>query len=405
MANNKQNVAEKAIEIYQKVKNAQGLVATLGGTATLVIGLVFMIVGLVILALIVGITIYLIFSADSMTATTASAQGNPAMYYDSPTQLDDDGTQYAWPVPTINRISSEFGFRVHPVTGEVGKAHNGIDIANGADKTELQPIYAMADGVVTLAGAANGYGQAIYIQHANGLLTKYGHLDSKMEVSVQQGVKKGQRIGRIGAGKVGSSTGSHLHFQVELEGVPVNPLNYVSPPGETGFGDWKPPASPTGANGVPGEIAYRPLNIEAMYAYLNGRGTMMGDRGILSMIDQAGRNTGVDPYVLLAITGAEQSFVGRGESQAEAKARNPWNVYGCWCKGKGSQLTTEQAAEVAANTIVKLAQNTPAGMNPLRWINQPQGVNPKGYYAADPIWWSNVTKIRNDLYQRAGVIP
>lgn len=402
-----ETLLEKGISIYHKYKNVKGLVAVLGTTTGGIIALVLLLLVLVVLAVIILMTVYLLFTAEP--SPVEANQGMPGSYYDSPNQLDVDGQSFAWPVPTISRISSPFGPRTHPVSGEVGKAHNGIDIANGPDKTELQPIYSMADGHVIVAGAVSGYGYAIYIEHAGGLKTIYGHLDSNITVSVGQQIKKGERIGRIGAGKVGSSTGPHLHFQVELNGVAVNPLNYISPPSETGFGDWKPPTA--GDNGNGGQVntitslAYRPLNIDALASYLNGRQAMMGDRSILQMIDTAGKVKGIDPYVLLAITGAEQSFVPRSNPKASLIVKNPWNVFGCWCKGKGATLTTEQAAEIAANTIIKLSQGTPAGMDPLEWINQPSGVNPRGYYASDSTWWIHVSQIRADLYKRGGVIP
>ncbi|WP_139293652.1 M23 family metallopeptidase, partial [Mycobacterium tuberculosis] len=116
-------------------------------------------------------------------------------------------------------------------------------------------IYAMAAGTVTLAGAASGYGQAIYIDHGNGLVSKYGHLEAAMDVRVASQVSKGQKIGRIGHGRVGTSTGAHLHFQVEKNGVAVNPLNYVQPPGSSG------PGKVNNLN----IFVYKPLNIEATY--------------------------------------------------------------------------------------------------------------------------------------------
>ncbi len=405
MAGQAKKLAEKGIELYQKYKQAEGLIAFLGSTAGLILLAIAAVILVIIVAILCLLVVYLVFTAPPSPVELAPGQGYPGNYYDSPSQLDVDGTAYAWPVPTIARMSSSFGPRIHPVTGEVGKFHKGIDIADGAAKTELQPIYAMADGTVLVAGAVNGYGQAIYIQHEGGLLTIYGHLDSHMIVSPGQAVKKGQRIGRIGAGQVGTSTGAHLHFQVELNGNAVNPLNYVSPPTTPGFGDWKPPTGSENGGGPGGDLAYRPLNIDAMAAYLNGRGAMMGDRGVLQMIDQAGKAKGVDPYLLLAITGAEQSFVPRSNNHASQIVKNPWNVFGCWCKGKGATLTTEQAAEIAANTIIKLSKDRPPGMNPIQWLNMPPGGNPRGYYAGDGSWWIHVSSIRNDLLKRGGVIP
>src|SRR5690606_23087643 len=134
-----------------------------------------------------------------------------------PKYIDTDGMAYAWPVPTITRISSYFGLR----DVEVGsKNHKGIDIAHidGANHTALVPIYAMAAGTVSQAGAALGYGQVVIIDHEGELQSVYGQIDYRMEVQVGEYVEKGQRIGRIGAGKVGTSSGPHLHFEVRLRG-------------------------------------------------------------------------------------------------------------------------------------------------------------------------------------------
>lgn len=141
--------------------------------------------------------------------------------------------EYVWPVPTIHRISSGFGNRP-------GGMHRGIDITNGNAGGEA--IYAMADGVVLHAGPRDpkGFGQAIYIYHGNGLYTRYGHLQwDAYGVKTGEKVKKGQFIGRIGKGKVGQSTGPHLHFEVIINGshTPsgsiagkwINPLRFVRP--------------------------------------------------------------------------------------------------------------------------------------------------------------------------------
>jgi len=141
--------------------------------------------------------------------------------------------EYVWPVPTIHRISSGFGMRP-------GGMHRGIDISNG--NSAGHAVYAMADGVVIHAGPRdpNGFGQAVYIYHGNGLYTRYGHLQwNAYGVKTGQKVKKGQYIGRIGEGKVGSSTGPHLHFEViingshtpsgNISGKWINPLQFVRP--------------------------------------------------------------------------------------------------------------------------------------------------------------------------------
>ncbi len=121
---------------------------------------------------------------------------------------------FAWPVR--GPITSPFGMRVDPITGRYA-LHSGIDI--GADYGT--PIQAAADGVVLYASWYGGYGNAIILDHGSGLSTLYAHC-SAMYVSVNQHIQRGQVIGAVGA--TGYATGPHLHFEIRVNGVPVNPL-------------------------------------------------------------------------------------------------------------------------------------------------------------------------------------
>lgn len=123
--------------------------------------------------------------------------------------------QFAWPVR--GPITSPFGMRVDPVTGQY-QLHSGIDI--GADYGV--PITASADGNVIYAGWYGGYGNAIIIDHGGGWSTLYAHC-SAMYVSVNQPVRQGQVIGAVGA--TGWATGPHLHFEIRRNGVPLDPLS------------------------------------------------------------------------------------------------------------------------------------------------------------------------------------
>lgn len=330
--------------------------------------------------------------------------------------LDASGVNYFWPVPTISRISSSFGLRNSPTAG-ASTNHKGIDISIAGGGAANHKFYAMADGVIIYAGPATGYGQVIYVQHAGGLVTKYGHIDSNYIVKRGDQVKKGQFIGKIGAGIVGHSTAPHLHFQVELNGVPVNPLRYVSS-GSSNNNDngMNKPSAPIPQTPAPSfcdtpiinpgsidiSIAYEPLNIDAMYKYLftrNGSGTRMGNRTILEMVDRVSKQYGINPYLLLAITGAEQSFVPNNSRNADKIIRNPWNTFGSW---ENTDNSTEESAIYAARTIVKLQADRPGNIAPIKWMNMPQGINPKGYYASDQKWAGNVTVIMQMLKRIGG---
>lgn len=126
---------------------------------------------------------------------------------------------FAQPLRSAYRLTSPFGIRTHPITG-TRRMHEGVDVAAGYGT----PIYATADGVVTKAGWVSGYGRVVMIRHEFGIETRYGHM-SKLRVKEGQRVSRGARIGDMG--NSGRSTGTHLHYEVRVEGKPVNPMTYI----------------------------------------------------------------------------------------------------------------------------------------------------------------------------------
>jgi len=125
-----------------------------------------------------------------------------------------------WPLARDRRISSGFGYRRHPIYKEVIN-HHGIDIPTRIGT----PVRATAEGKVTIAGVRGGYGILVEVDHGNGYRTRYGH-NSRLAVKVGQWVKKGQTIAY--AGSTGTSTGPHLHYEVRVNNVPVNPVPYLN---------------------------------------------------------------------------------------------------------------------------------------------------------------------------------
>ena len=121
--------------------------------------------------------------------------------------------------PTEGRITSGFGTRRDPFT-RATNFHSGVDIANDRGTK----IYATADGTVANASYQGGYGRVIEIDHGYGYLTLYAHLNSK-KVSEGEEVEKGEVIGRMGS--TGRSTGPHLHYEVHVNGSPVDPKDYM----------------------------------------------------------------------------------------------------------------------------------------------------------------------------------
>lgn len=121
--------------------------------------------------------------------------------------------------PTRGWFTSGFGYRISPFTG-LRQMHEGIDISNRVGT----PIIAPADGLVTNIGREWGFGKLLVISHGFGFSTRYGHLD-KINVKIGQKVKRGQKIAEMGS--TGRSTGPHLHYEVRLNGVSVNPMKYI----------------------------------------------------------------------------------------------------------------------------------------------------------------------------------
>jgi len=119
--------------------------------------------------------------------------------------------------PTNGRITSTFGMRRHPILG-YKRMHSGVDFGGGYGA----PIYAVSDGLVTIAGRTGGFGNYVKLSHGAGLGTGYGHM-SRIAVRPGQHVSRGQVIGYIGS--TGLSTGPHLHYEVYRNGVAVNPLS------------------------------------------------------------------------------------------------------------------------------------------------------------------------------------
>jgi murein DD-endopeptidase MepM/ murein hydrolase activator NlpD len=115
--------------------------------------------------------------------------------------------------------SSSFGWRLDPFTGH-NAFHEGLDFTAETGT----PIYASADGIVTTAEQQPDYGRIIKINHGAGIETRYAHT-SKILVKVGDRVLRGQKIALVGS--TGRSTGSHLHFEVRLNGEPLDPRKYL----------------------------------------------------------------------------------------------------------------------------------------------------------------------------------
>lgn len=131
------------------------------------------------------------------------------------------GGALGMPLQDAYRVSSEFGYRIHPIY-KTKRLHAGIDLAAPKGTT----IYAAESGRVITAQWMSGYGNCVIIDHGGGIWTVYGHImNGGILVSEGDEVKRGQKIAQVGS--TGDSTGNHLHFEVRKDSEPVNPRNYV----------------------------------------------------------------------------------------------------------------------------------------------------------------------------------
>jgi murein DD-endopeptidase MepM/ murein hydrolase activator NlpD len=129
------------------------------------------------------------------------------------------GGKLSWPTPGYTRVTSEFGYRIHPILG-YRKLHTGIDIGAPSGATVIAANY----GKVIASYYNTSYGNMIIIDHGGGIATLYAHLSARL-VSVGNIVQRGQTIAKVGS--TGMSTGPHLHFEVRVNGVYQNPRSYL----------------------------------------------------------------------------------------------------------------------------------------------------------------------------------
>lgn len=126
-------------------------------------------------------------------------------------------TPSIWPL--MGWLTSSFGFRTNPFTG-LTQMHEGLDISNRVGSLIVAP----ADGIVSDIGNDQVHGRVLVISHGFGTISRYCHLN-KVLVKVGQKVKRGEKIAEVGM--TGKTTGPHLHYEVRLNGIPINPMRYI----------------------------------------------------------------------------------------------------------------------------------------------------------------------------------
>jgi murein DD-endopeptidase MepM/ murein hydrolase activator NlpD len=148
-------------------------------------------------------------TAGDAEVTTAYSSPIPQRGISVPSRMPLEGAS----------LTSGYGMRTHPVMGGRRK-HDGVDLAAPTGT----PVYATADGIVSRADWYSSYGLYISLEHGASMQTRYAHL-SRLAVAAGDSVKKGELIGYVGS--TGRSTGPHLHYEVRVEGLAVNPIPYM----------------------------------------------------------------------------------------------------------------------------------------------------------------------------------
>jgi hypothetical protein len=161
-------------------------------------------------------------AGEDMEAMVAAAKAREDRYNELAKYVEKKRSMLAakptaWPVH--GWISSGFGSRVSPLSGEKGY-HAGLDIANDIGT----PVHATADGRVAYAGWEGGYGKLVVVSHGHGFSTYYGHL-SEIKAAVGQSVRRGTVIGLMG--QTGDATGPHVHYEIRVFGAAVDPTKYM----------------------------------------------------------------------------------------------------------------------------------------------------------------------------------
>lgn len=340
-------VAKDLAKLYTKgavKKAALWLVGLLGLPVTLLILLIMFIALVVPLA---------VFTKDIFTPYGSTPYG----YYDGGMGFGLSPILGSWTIVP----GGEYG-----AARDYG-AHEGVDLAAPLGT----PVVAVAAGVINFAETPLG-GMTIFLNGDDGRVYVYMHLGEREGYSGMR-VKVGDVIGRVGM--TGRTSGPHLHFEVRVNGRPVDPMPFIK--------------------GVvaPEELLYREIDvnetIDWITGYLHGSSLLATPENINTLIN-VGRQFNINPNLLIAITGQEQSFVPAGSNPRILG--NPFNVYGSW---ENYSPGLEPSAKIAARTIVSLSQGRPESTHPIYWLNCPG--NPNGMYATDPGWWRGVTKFFDAL--------
>jgi murein DD-endopeptidase MepM/ murein hydrolase activator NlpD len=166
------------------------------------------------------------------------------------------------------RVSSPFGYRLHPVNGKP-HMHTGVDFA----APKGTPVGAAASGTVQFVGTKDGYGNIVVLRHPQGYTTRYAHLSAfARDLRVGAPVTEGQPLGAVG--NTGTSTGAHLHFEVRLNDKPVDPLTLTSRAGASPLSTSQRVAFDRVTGAMREQLAALPVDTQTVRTASNAEGTL-----------------------------------------------------------------------------------------------------------------------------------
>ena len=167
-----------------------------------------------VVCLLLGFSIFKFGSPSPLVSSTSTTTQTSETF-----KPGKDTPKFIYPLPQKVSVSSGFGYRIHPVTGEK-KMHSGVDLGLPTGT----PIYAVADGVVESSGDLGNCGKGVRINHSGGYMSVYCHA-SKLHVAMGESIKSGQVIADVGS--TGISTGPHLHLGIKKNGEWIDPKTVV----------------------------------------------------------------------------------------------------------------------------------------------------------------------------------
>lgn len=362
------------------------------------------------------VPLFMFAGRDCITSDISSYSDGYWASYDGETDAYTytyDGVSVVFPVPPGVKYSFSDSYGADRFNNGEHVGHEGIDIFAPRNT----PALAVEDSVIEKIGWSGLGGWRILCKSKDGKRTYYyAHLenyaprlqkykDMSGNVTKNPGIeiKAGEVIGYIGSsGSFSSSTGPgadtgtppHIHFQMYRDDNLINPYSFLK--------DLQ--AAQVNINmkiRTYADLQYRDINESKLQEWLDKkRNSKLSEEPYFSTIVKTSMKNNINPFLMFAIVGQEQSYVPRRDQTAVLIANNPFNVTDPGSGIPGSWQTynpgIEKSAQIAANTVINLSKNCPPSEDIIKWINRK--------YAEDKNWWKGVSRNFNDLERKIGYL-